>query len=65
MLVDHIISGICNLRIGKVILIGDSTTLLDYRHQFTGSLLVVDSRSQTQVSSRCNFIGYWSLVDFL
>ena len=46
MLVDHIISGICNLRIGKVILIGDSTTLLDYRHQFTGSLLVVDRRSR-------------------
>ena len=27
-----IISGICNSRIGKVILIDDSTTLLDYEH---------------------------------
>ena len=29
MSVDHIISRICNSRIGEVILIGDSTTLLD------------------------------------
>ena len=32
MSVDHIISGIYNLRIEEVILIGDSTTLLDYKH---------------------------------
>ena len=32
MSVDHIISGIYNLRIWKVILIGDSTILLDYKH---------------------------------
>ena len=30
MSIDHIISGICNSRIGKVILIGDNITLLDY-----------------------------------
>ena len=32
MLVDHIISEICNLRIKEVILIDGSTTLLDYGH---------------------------------
>ena len=32
MSVDHIKSRIYNSMIGKVILIGDSTTLLDYRH---------------------------------
>ena len=32
MLVDHIISGICNSIIREVILIGDNTTLLDYGH---------------------------------
>ena len=42
---DHIISNIYNSRIGKVILIGDSTTLLNYEHQFMRSLHVVDSRS--------------------
>ena len=45
MLIDNIISGICNSRIKDVILIGDITTLLDYEHQFMGSLNVVDSRS--------------------
>ena len=45
MLVDHIINKIYNSRIGDVILIGDSTNLLDYEHQFMGSLHVVDSRS--------------------
>ena len=43
MSIDHIISGICNSRIGKVIWISDSTTLLDYGHQFMESLYVVDS----------------------
>ena len=47
MSIDHIISEISNLRIGKVILIGDNITLLDYGHQLIGSLHVVDSRSQT------------------
>ena len=47
MLIDHIISEIYNSRIGDVILIDDSTTLLDYGHQFKGSLHVVDSRSRT------------------
>ena len=47
MLDDHIISDIYNSRIGKVILIDDSTTLLDYEHQFMGSLHVMDSRSKT------------------
>ena len=32
MSIDHIVSEICNSRIGEVILIGDSTTLLDYKH---------------------------------
>ena len=45
MSINHIISEISKLRIGKVILIGDSTTLLDYGHRFMGSLHVVDSRS--------------------
>ena len=48
---DHIISGTCNLRIGEVILIGGSTNLLSYGHQFMRSLHVVDSRSQTQALS--------------
>ena len=45
MLIDHIIGEIYNLRIGEVILIGDSTTLLDYGHQFIRNLHAVDSRS--------------------
>ena len=53
MSIDNIISEICNSIIKEVILIGDSTTLLDYRYQFMESLHVVDSRSQTQTSSRC------------
>ena len=50
--IDHIISEICNSSIGKVILIGDKTTLLDYKHQIIESLYVVDSKSQTRASSR-------------
>ena len=50
---DHIISGICNSRIEEAILIGDSTTLLDYKHQFMGSLYTVDSKSRTQAPSHC------------
>ena len=42
---DHIISGICNLGILEVILIGDSITLLYYGHQLMGSLHAMDSRS--------------------
>ena len=53
MSIDNIISEICNSIIKEVILIGDSTTLLDYGYQFMESLHVVDSRSQTQTSSRC------------
>ena len=51
MSVDHIIIEIYNLRIWKVILIGDKTTLLDYGHQFIGSLHVVDSKLWTQALS--------------
>ena len=40
---DHIISEICNSRIGEVILIGDNTTLLDYGHQFLRSVHVMGS----------------------
>ena len=47
MLVDHIISVICNSRICEVILIADNTTLLDYEHQFMGSLDTMDNKSQT------------------
>ena len=53
MSIEHIIIWICNSRIREVILIGDSTTLLDYGHQFMGGLHVVDSRSQTRILSRC------------
>ena len=53
MSIDHIISEICNSRIERVILISDSTTLLDYKHQFVGSLHAVDSKSQNQTSSHC------------
>ena len=45
MSIDHIISEICNSRVGEVIFIGDNTTLLDYGHQFIGSLHIVDSMS--------------------
>ena len=45
MSIDRIISEIYNLRIGEVLLIGDNTTLLDYEHQFMGSLNVVNGRS--------------------
>ena len=31
MSIDHIISEICNSKIGEVILIGDNTILLNYR----------------------------------
>ena len=53
MSIDNIISEICNSIIKEVILIGDSTTLLDYGYQFMESLHVVDGRSKTQTSSRC------------
>ena len=50
---DYIISEICNSMIEEVILIGDSTTLLDYGHRFIGSLHAVDSRSWTRALSYC------------
>ena len=53
MSIDHIISEIYNSIIEKVILIGDNTILLDYKHQFMGSLLVMDSKSWTRASSHC------------
>ena len=43
MLVDHIISEIYNSMIWEVILIGDSTTLLDYGHKFKESLHAMDN----------------------
>ena len=58
MSVDHIISGICNSSIGEVILIGDNTTLLYYKHQFMESLHVVDNRSQTRALSCCYLLRY-------
>ena len=53
MSIDHIINEIYNSNIREVILIDDSTILLNYGHQFMGSLHVVDSRSQTQGTSHC------------
>ena len=44
MLIDHIISEIYNLIIKEIILIGDNTTLLDYRHLFIESSHVMDSK---------------------
>ena len=44
MLIDRTISGIYNSNIWEVILIGDSTTLLYYEHQFMESLHAVDSK---------------------
>ena len=44
MLVDQLISRICNSRIGKLNLISDNITLLCYIHEFVQSLHVVDSR---------------------
>ena len=52
MSVDHIISEICNVRIREVILISDSTILLDYKYQFIESQHVVHSRSQACTLSR-------------
>ena len=52
MSIDHIISEIYNLRIEEVISIGESTTLLDYKPQFMGSLHIVGNRSQTRTSFR-------------
>ena len=54
MLVDHITSGICNLRIGDVILIRENTTLLDYGHLSMGSLYAMASKSRTWVLSHCH-----------
>ena len=53
MSIDHIISEICNPMIEEVIVIGDSTIFLDYKHQFIGSLHAEDSRLWIQASSCC------------
>ena len=45
MSINHTIRRICSLRIEEIILIGDSMSLLDYGHQFMGSLHVMDCRS--------------------
>ena len=45
MSIDHIKSGIWNSKISKIILIGDSTILLDYKHQFMENLHAVNSTS--------------------
>ena len=50
-LIDHIINGIYNS--GDVILIGDNITLLYYKHQFIGSLHVVNSKSWTRTLFCC------------
>ena len=68
MSIDHIISVICNSSIWEVILIGDNTTLLDYRYQFIGSLYAMDSKSRTRASShyylhRVLKFNWFSLVE--
>ena len=45
MSIDHIINGISNSKIGEVIFIDDSTTLLNYGHWFIWSLNTMDSRA--------------------
>ena len=61
MLIGYIIRRIYNLKIGEVILIGNNITLLDYEHQFMGSLYVMDNRSQIRVLFRyyiCRVLEY-------
>ena len=53
MSIDHIISETYNSSIREVILIGNSTPLLDYGYQFMVNLHVVNSRSQNRTSSHC------------
>ena len=38
MSIDHIIDRICNSKSEEIILIGDNTTLLDYRHTMYGRI---------------------------
>lgn len=64
MSIDHIISGICNSKIGEVILIGDNIILLDYKYQLI-SLHVVDNRSQTQASSCCYLHNVLDVINSL
>ena len=49
MSIDYIIRSICDSRIREVILIGDNTTLLDYKHRFMRNLHAADSKAWTQV----------------
>ena len=58
MSIDHIISGIYNSRIWEVILIDDSATLLDFKHQFMGSLYVVDNVDILDLSNISNNIFF-------
>ena len=55
---DYIISEICNLRIGEVILIGNNTTLLDYGHQFIGSFHTMDSKCDPKIRLVVIYIRY-------
>ena len=64
MSIDHIISGICNSKIGEVILIGDNIILLDYKYQLI-SLHVVDNRSRTQALSCCYLHNVLDVIDSL
>ena len=57
MSIDHIINRIYNSKIGKVILIGDSTTLLHYGYQFI-SLYAMDGRLWLEVRQVVICIGY-------
>ena len=65
MSVDHIISRICNSRIGKVILIVDSTTLLKYEHQFMGVCMQWIVSHGFELHFAIIYMEYWSVVDSL
>ena len=66
MSIDQMISGICNSRIGEVILIGNNTSLLNYKRQFMGVYMqqIVDHKPE-HLSLIVIYIGYWSVVDSL
>ena len=58
MSIDYIINGICNSRIGKVILIGDNTTLLDYEYQFIGVCMQWIVGHELELCFVVIYIGY-------
>ena len=55
----------CNSRIEEIILIDYNTNLLDYEHQFMGSLHAMDSKSRIELHLVLIYIRYWSAIDSL